>query len=193
VTLCGGIWDWVEANGEAKGVGLAGDGCWRGAQPAGGGTYIPSVTCRGARGRPAYQHPSGGYPGCVPVVAGGLVREAFAPAVRCVLEMNSVALTVQRADAEALARRIRALAAHIVEACDRDKVEFWSSVSGHGGVSMSLDVLQWSLAGPETPPAGPVTANFSAPSLVTVDAPAPVTDPCVATASRRKVVGVDCV
>src|SRR5450759_4088697 len=42
-------------------------------------------------------------------------------------------------------------------------------------------------------PAGPVTANSSAPSLVTVDAPTPTTDPRVVTASRRKVVGVDCV
>src|SRR5450759_1789740 len=73
--------------------------------------------------------------------------------------MNSVALTVPCADANAMAGRIQAPAAPIVEVCDRDTSVFWSTVSGHRGVSMSPDVLQWSLARPETPPAGPVIAN----------------------------------
>lgn len=41
--------------------------------------------------------------------------------------------------------------------------------------------------------AGPVTANSSRPITGPVDAPAPAIDPRVVTASRRKVVGVDCV
>jgi hypothetical protein len=59
-------------------------------------------------------------------------------------------------------------------------------------VSMSSDVYNGH-AHNRKAHAGPATANSSAPSLVTVDAPTPAVDPRVVTASRRKVVGVDCV
>jgi hypothetical protein len=69
-----------------------------------------------------------------------------------------------------------------------------STLSGHRRDSMSSDVLQWSSARPGTPPAGPGRGELlPSQSLVTVHASAPATDPRVATASRRKVVGVDCV
>jgi len=66
---------------------------------------------------------------------------------------------------------------------------FW----GHRGDSMSLDVLQWSSARPEPLLPDSVAAILPPQSLVTVRASAPATEPRVATASRRKVVGVDCV
>src|SRR5665647_3497052 len=65
-------------------------------------------------------------------------------------------------------------------------------IRGGCGVSMSSDVYNGH-AHNRKAPAGPVAANSSAPSLVTVDAPTPALDPRVVTASRRKVVGVDCV
>jgi hypothetical protein len=187
-----------DADGDAQGVGLAGDDSWIGAsaprrrqlrtvqyvrrrsRPSGCHTRVragaaPRVTRQGKRSRPLCVVPSD-------------MNSVVVPS-----DMNSVAVIVQCADASGMARRVQALAAPIVEVCDRDTAAFWSTVSGHRRVSMSPDVLQWSLARPETPPAGPVIANSSAPSLVMVDAPAPVAYPCVATASRRKVVGVDCV
>lgn len=68
-----------------------------------------------------------------------------------------------------------------------------STLRGRRRDSMSADVLQWSLARPGALLPDPVAANSSAQSLVTVDASASATGPRVATASRRKVVGVDCV
>jgi hypothetical protein len=158
-----------------------------GPRPAGGRTYPTSSTCSGA----------GGCPGRTPGVGAGAGAQRIAHGKRsgplCVVlrVMNTVAFTVPCANA--VVGRIKALVAHLVQVCERCAEAFWSTVLGHRGVSMSSEVLQWSLARPETPPAGPVIANSSAPSLVVVDAPAPATGPRVATASRRKVVGVDCV
>jgi hypothetical protein len=158
-----------------------------GLRPAGSRTYPTSGTCSGARGRP----------GRIPGVRAGAAPQRIAHGKRsgplCVVlpVMKTVAFNVQCANA--VVGRIKALVAQLVQVCDRCAAAFWSTVLGHRGVSMSPEVLQWSLARPETPPAGPVIANSSTPSLVVVDAPAPATGPRVATASRRKVVGVDCV
>jgi hypothetical protein len=78
--------------------------------------------------------------------------------------------------------------------CDPDMNACRGTLCGHRRVNMSADVLQWSLARPGTPPAGPGLRELLPPqSLVTAHASAPATGSRVATASRRKVVGVDCV
>jgi len=105
-------------------------------------------------------------------------------------------LTLQHPDAKAMAIRPRALT-FILEACDRETAARRSTSWGTSWGTEAVACHQTFYNGHQhdrNPPAGPGRCELLPPqSLVTVHASAPATDPRVATASRRKVVGVDCV